>query len=76
MNIRAKCIDKDCKAYNIEKSVFVGAILGFGSKNERVKCPECGELMRRTKSVAVKPPGGSRTKSRRTPPRCGSGHSR
>jgi ribosomal protein S27E len=76
MNIRAKCIDKDCKAYNIEKSVFVGALLGFGSKNERVKCPECGELMRTTKSVAVKPRGGRRTKSRRTPSRRDSGRSR
>jgi uncharacterized C2H2 Zn-finger protein len=36
-----------------------------------VKCPECGELMRTTKSVAVKPRGGSRTKSHRTPPRRG-----
>jgi hypothetical protein len=71
MNIHAKCINKDCKAYDVEKSVVVGTLLGFGAKNERVKCPECGELMRTTKSVAVKPRGGSRTKSRRTPPRRG-----
>jgi len=59
MNIRAKCVNKDCKAYNIEKSVFVGTLLGFGAKNERVKCPSCGKLMRTTKSVAVTPRGAS-----------------
>jgi hypothetical protein len=76
MNIRAKCINKDCKAYNIEKSVAVGTLLGFGAKNGRVRCPSCGELMRTTKSVAARPRGGSRLKRRRTPPSRGNGQRR
>jgi hypothetical protein len=76
MNIRAKCVNKDCKAYNIEKSVAVGTLLGYGAKNERVKCPSCDELMQTTNSVAVKPRGGSRPKPRRTPPSRGDGRSR
>jgi len=39
MNIRAKCINRDCKAYNIERSVAVGTVVGFGARNGRLKCP-------------------------------------
>ena len=76
MNIRAMCINRDCKAYNIEKSVAVGTLLGFGARNGRVKCPSCGKLMRTTKSVAAKPRGGNRPKPSRTPPSRGGGRSR
>jgi hypothetical protein len=76
MNILAKCINRDCRAYNIEKSVAVGTLLGFGAGNGRVKCPSCGKLMRTAKSVASKPRGGSRPKPRRTPPSRGNGQRR
>jgi hypothetical protein len=59
MNIRAKCVNPQCKAKGIERSVFVGQLTGYGAKNDRVKCPLCGELMQTTKSVAVKPRGGT-----------------
>jgi predicted RNA-binding Zn-ribbon protein involved in translation (DUF1610 family) len=51
MNIRAKCVNVKCPAYGIEKSVAVGQMLGYGAKNDRVKCPSCGELMRTTESI-------------------------
>jgi predicted RNA-binding Zn-ribbon protein involved in translation (DUF1610 family) len=51
MNIRAKCVNAKCPAYGIEKSVAVGQMLGYGTKNDRVKCPSCGELMQTTESM-------------------------
>lgn len=76
MNLRAKCVNEKCSKYGVERSVPVGTLTGFAAKNERVKCPECGELMQTTQSVAVKPRGGSRPKPRRTPPSRGGGRSR
>jgi hypothetical protein len=46
MNTRAKCINTSCKLYDVEKSVAVGTLTGYGAANDRVKCPECGKLMR------------------------------
>lgn len=71
MNLRAKCVSEKCALRGIEKSVAVGQLTGFGAKNDRVKCPSCGELMQTTKSVAVK--RRDATTSRRRPPRRRSG---
>jgi hypothetical protein len=51
MNLRAKCVNKNCPAFGIEKSVMLGRLAGFGAPNDRVFCPSCGELMRTTKSI-------------------------
>ena len=51
MNIRAKSVNMKCAAFDVEKSVFVGQLMGFGAPNERMKCPACGELMKTTKNV-------------------------
>jgi hypothetical protein len=51
MNIRAKCSNRDCQNCGIEKSVAVGMMMGFGVRNERIKCPVCGGLMTTTKSI-------------------------
>jgi hypothetical protein len=51
MNTRATCINKDCAAFGIEKSVIIGKLAGFGAPNDRVICPLCGKLMRTTQTV-------------------------
>jgi hypothetical protein len=53
MNLRAKCVNTKCPAYGLQKSVAVGQMLGYGAKNDRVKCPACGELMQTTQSINV-----------------------
>ena len=53
MNLRAKCVNNDCPAFGIEKSVMVGQLAGYGAPNDRVVCPVCGQLMRTTKSINV-----------------------
>ena|ERR1035441_3427786 len=34
MNLRAKCVNKACPAFGIEKSVMVGQLTGYGAPNE------------------------------------------
>lgn len=53
MNLRAKCVNRNCPAFGIEKSVMIGRLAGFGAPNDRVLCPSCGQLMRTTKSINV-----------------------
>lgn len=53
MNVRAKCINKGCEAYNVEKSVAVGTLTGYSAGDGRVKCPKCGQLMQTTKTIAT-----------------------
>ena len=53
MNLRAKCVNKNCRAFGIEKSVVIGQFRGYGAPNDRVICPFCGQLMRTTKSINV-----------------------
>jgi hypothetical protein len=65
MNLRARCVNKNCSAFSIEKSVIVGQMLGFGAANDRVKCPACGQLMRTTRSINV----SEKRTSKRTPSR-------
>jgi hypothetical protein len=77
MNIRAKCVNAKCGQVGVERSVAVGTLTGYGAKNERVKCPECGDLLQTRQSIAVKPRGkGRNTSPRRKPPSRGSGRSR
>lgn len=76
MNTRAKCINKSCKLYDVEKSVAVGTLTGYGAANDRVKCPECGKLLRTTKTQATTGRGTRKTKTRRPPSRPGSGRGR
>jgi len=55
MNVRAKCVKRGCEEFGIEKSVAVGQLNGYGAKNDRVKCPACGELMQTTQTEASDP---------------------
>lgn len=64
MNMRATCTNEKCEFKGIERSVSVGQILGYGTANDRVKCPGCGSLMTITKTAAVR----ARVKSRRKSP--------
>jgi len=66
MNLRAKCINKACPAFGIEKSVMVGQLAGYGAPNDRVICPSCGQLMRTTKSINVSKGKGVRKIASRT----------
>jgi hypothetical protein len=61
MNLRAKCVNRHCKAYGIVKSVMIAKLAGYGAPNDRAICPICGQLMRTTKSIAV---AGKRPPSR------------
>jgi hypothetical protein len=74
VNLRAKCVNKDCRAFGIEKSVMIGQLAGYGAPNDRVSCPVCGQLMQTTKSINVSKGKGirkiaSRTSGRRSAPR-------
>ncbi len=60
MNLRAKCVNKNCPAFGIEKSVMIGQLAGYGAPNDRVICPSCGHLMRTTKSINVSKRKGGR----------------
>lgn len=51
MNLRAKCVNEECPAYDKEESVFVGQFLGLGAPNDRMKCASCGQLMKTTQSI-------------------------
>jgi hypothetical protein len=51
MNIRAKCSNEKCSTFDIEKSVTVGQMLGYGAPNDRVACPICGGLMTTTQTI-------------------------
>jgi hypothetical protein len=53
MNLRAKCVNTNCGAFGIEKSVAILQLAGYGTPNDRVICPVCGQLMRTTKSINV-----------------------
>lgn len=65
MNLRAKCVNKDCRAFGIEKSVIVGQFAGYGAPNDRIVCPVCGQLMRTTKSINLSSGKGVRKVIRR-----------
>lgn len=71
MNIKAKCINKECKAYNVEKSVAIGQLLGYGAPNDRMICPQCGALLKTTQTEAPSSYGrrSTRDSSRRMPSR-------
>ena len=72
MNVRAKCVTKGCEAYNVEKSVAVGTLTGYGARNGRVKCPKCGQHMQTTKTIATTARGARKPGTRRPPGRGGS----
>ena len=60
MNLRAICVNRNCPALGIQKSVMVGQLSGYGAANDRVICPACGQLMRTTKSINVSKGKGTR----------------
>jgi hypothetical protein len=73
MNLRAMCVNQDCRAFGIEKSVMLGQLAGFGAPNDRGICPACGQLMRTTMSINISKGKGvrkiaSRTSGRRWTP--------
>jgi len=67
MNLRAKCVNKQCRAYGIEKSVTIETYAGFGAPNDRTICRICEHLMRTTQSMSLRDKGGSGKPAGRTP---------
>jgi hypothetical protein len=53
MNIRAMCVNRNYPAFNIEKSLLLGKLSGYGAPNDRVICPSCHQFMRTTQTLAV-----------------------
>jgi hypothetical protein len=51
MNITAECRNGKCKLKDKPQSVAIGTLMGYGTGNERVICPECGEIMTTTKKL-------------------------
>ena len=51
MNVRAKCVNKQCPEYGVTKPVVQEKYAGQGAPNERIICRTCGQLMRTTKTV-------------------------
>jgi hypothetical protein len=51
MNVRAKCVNKQCPEYGVAKSVMLETYAGQGAPNERIVCRTCGQLMRTSKTV-------------------------
>jgi hypothetical protein len=69
VNLRAKCVNKACPGFEIEKSVMVGQLAGYGAPNDRIICPSCGQRMVTTQSVNVSKGKGVRKIASRTSPR-------
>jgi len=44
MNVPAKCVNPECEANGIEKSVVIGQVLGYGAANDRVKLSRCTQM--------------------------------
>jgi hypothetical protein len=63
MNLKAKCVNPQCPAFDQVKSVMVGQMSGFGAPNDRVKCPHCLMLMRTTQSIDVSSGKGTAKRS-------------
>jgi hypothetical protein len=51
MNVRAKCVNKQCPEFGVTKPVILEKCAGQGAPNERIICRTCGQLMRTTKTV-------------------------
>ena len=51
MNIKGKCVNSKCSRVGIEEMYTPMMLVGLGVGKERVKCPECGELLRTTETV-------------------------
>lgn len=59
MNVKATCVNPDCVAKGLEKSVLAGEVTGHGAGNGRVTCSSCGELMKTTKAIPTTHKGPS-----------------
>jgi hypothetical protein len=62
MKIRAKCVNINCPAYGIEKSVMLETYAGQGAPNERIICRNCQQLMRTTRTLSQKVKATSKTR--------------
>ena len=51
MNIKGKCVNSKCSRVGIEEMYTSMMLVGLSAGKDRVKCPECGELLQTTKTV-------------------------
>lgn len=48
MNIKGKCVNKQCSYFGIEETHIRMQLAGLSAGKDRVKCAECGELLQTT----------------------------
>lgn len=51
MNIKGKCVNSKCSRFGIEKLYTPMMLAGLSAGKDRVRCPECGELLQTTETV-------------------------
>jgi hypothetical protein len=51
MNNKGKCVNSKCSRAGIEQLYTPMMLAGLGAGKDRVKCPECGELLRTIDTV-------------------------
>lgn len=51
MNIKGKCVDKQCPRFGVEETYTAMLLAGLGAGKDRVKCPACGKLLQTTATV-------------------------
>ncbi len=51
MNIKGKCVNRECSRVGIEETYTRMLLAGQSAGKDRVKCPECGGLLQITETV-------------------------
>lgn len=71
MKVTAACRYENCKLKGKPQSVVIGTLIGYGTGNEQLICPECGKIMTTTKTLNTSQMGRDqrRNQSRRVSPR-------
>jgi hypothetical protein len=66
MNIRGKCVNRECSRFGIEELYTPLMLAGLSLGKDRVKCPECGDLLQTSETADA---SGRRPSGRSTPAR-------
>jgi uncharacterized Zn finger protein len=66
MNIKGKCVNRECPRLGIEETYTRMLLAGLSAGEDRVRCPECGQLLQVTETVNT---AGRRLPESRVTPR-------
>jgi hypothetical protein len=54
MNTKGKCMNSECPRFGIEETYPGLLLVGMSAGRDRVRCPQCGELLKTTETVKTK----------------------